>query len=228
MALKHIHGRVIVKIDTDLKNWHTFASGKKIRLERGWENFNNREVQPVNAIVISAENIPQGSEILIHHNSIHDVNRIFDYTPLSSEAEADCIKYYSLPEHDCFAWRRENGELKPLKGFQFALRVFEPYKGILNGIPPKLMQDILYITTGKLAGNVCHVLVASDYEIVYQGLEGREERIIRIRHNDEEEIEREEIIAVNHSLTGKMLNGELFVGLIPSDAMPVKTIAYAD
>ena len=52
-TLKYVYGRVIVKINTNLKNSHTFESGLKIRRERQYNEFNRRVTQPTNAIVIS-------------------------------------------------------------------------------------------------------------------------------------------------------------------------------
>lgn len=223
MGLQFIEGRIICSIDMESKNWHTFENGVTIRRERQYNELNQRITQPVNATVISAEYIPSGSQILIHHNAAHDVNRIFDYKNLSGIVEADSVKYYSIPESECFAWRDESGELKPMKGFQFALRVFEPYEGIIAGIEPELIKNVLYLTTGNLKGNICHVLKASDYEIIFQGLDGREARVIRIRHSDEEELEREEVVAISHSLTEKLNEGKLLIGLTTTDAKPINT-----
>lgn len=217
MSLKHTKGRVVIEIDLEFKNSHKFSDGTVIRLERDYENFNKRETQPVNAIVISAEHIPVGSEILISHNALHEVNLINDYKKLSGKQQASGIRYYSLPETDCFAWRNSQGELCPMKNFAFALRVFEPYKGVLQGIEPQLIKNVLYITTGEFSGNVCHVLKASDYEIVFQGQNGREERIVRCRHFEDDYNEREEIVAVDHELTDKLNNGGILIGLTPTD-----------
>jgi hypothetical protein len=216
MSLIHTHGRVVIKVDMESKNSWTFQNGQTIRLEREYGNLNNREVKPTNAIVVSAENIPVGCEVLIHHNSTHDTNRIFSF-----KSEHHDIKYFSIPEADCYAWRDEGGELKPMKDFAFALRVFEPYTGVLENIEPKLLKNILYIRTGKLSGFVCHVLNASDYQIVFQGVNGKEDNVIRLRHSDDEEIEREEIVAIDYGLTEKLNRGELIVGLTTTDAKPL-------
>lgn len=218
MTLKHIEGRIVASVDSDFKNWHTFKDGTKIRLERDYNNFNRRETQPVNGIVVSSDYIPKGAEVLIHHNSLHDVNRIFDSRNVSGEELAGSVQYYSIPEVDCFAWRGEDGVLVPCRNFEFALRVYEPYNGALVGIEPTLIKNVLYITTGDLKGFVAHVLKASDYEIVFQGQDGREERVIRIRHSNDETFEREEVVAIDSGLTEKVNNGELIVGLTPSSA----------
>ena len=64
--MRAVEGRVIISVDHEKKNSHTFEDGTTIRLERDWNNLNRRETQPVNAIVIDGEGIKDGAEILIH------------------------------------------------------------------------------------------------------------------------------------------------------------------
>jgi len=209
--LKCVSGRVVIKADKESKNEHNL-NGVVIRRERQFNEFNKRISEPVNAIVVSAENIPINSEILISHNALHDSNLIFDYTP-SSGIQSNDVRFYSIPEGECFAWRNEQGKLQPMKNFCFALRIFEPYKGSLSGIEPTLIKEVLFITTGEFAGNIVHTLKASDYEIIYQGQDLKEERLIRCRHFEKEMNEREEIIAVSHALTKRLKKQELLIGL---------------
>jgi hypothetical protein len=220
-ALKYIEGRVVVKLDIEAKNTHRFEDGTVIRRERKYNQFNMRIAQPVNAIVISAEYIPCGTQILINHNAIHETNKIFDYPELTGKDAENDIRYYSLPEEDCYAWLDIDGSWKPLKNFEFSLRVFEPYKGSLLGIEPTLYVDTLYVTTGSLRGKVVGTLKFCDYEIVFQGLGGKEERVIRFRHSEDESFEREEVAFVNDFLTERMSNGELLVGFEPTDAKTI-------
>ena len=220
MSLKHTHGRVVVKVDVNYKDSHRFEDGTEIKLVRRVNNFDRKHTEPVNAIVMSSENIPEGAEILIHHNGLTDENRIFNYKPLSGSDIASDIKYFSIPELQAYLWRMPGEEWQPIKGFATGLRVFEPYKGLISGIPPKQLKDILYITSGKLSGQVVMTLKSSDYCIVFQD-NGRERNIIRIRHSDDEDIEREEIQLLHHNFTKKVNKGELLIGLTPSDAKPL-------
>ena len=206
--LKHVDGRVIIRANAESKNSHTFQNGITIRRERNFNEFNRRVTQPTNAIVVSAENIPKDSEILIAHNALHDTNRIFDYGTSSND-----VHYYSIKEEDCFAWKDKDGEYKPMPNYEFGLRVFEPYKGRLVGIQPKILNDIIYCTTGDLKGNVLYLLKAAIYEIIFQGANGQEQRILRFRHSNNPEFEREEVIGVADALTAKADNGELLIGL---------------
>ncbi len=219
--------KVIVSVDMDAKNSYTFEStGKKIRLERDYNNLNKRYTQPVNATVVASDYLPIGAEILIHHNSTHDVNRIFNYNQLSGEDTASNIRYFSLQECDVYLYREEGSkEWKPTRGFETALRVFKPYEGVISGIEPTVIKDKLYITSGKYKGMVCATLKSSDYEIIFMGDNGKDHRIIRLRHWDTpKENEREEIIAVDHNMTKKVNNGEFYVGLDTSDCKPLNEL----
>lgn len=213
-------GRIIVSIDVESKNEHQLTKDIKIRLERNYNNLNKRYTMPVNATVIHSHYIPEGSEILVHHNCIHDVNRIFNYKSLSGEIEASPVRYFSILENEAYLYCKPNSDkFLPCKGFATALRVFKPYTGIIQNIEPTLIKNKLYITSGELKGKVCDVLKASDYEIIYQGKDGKEKRVIRLRHWDNEELnEREEILNVDYYTTQQVISGELLVGLKPSNA----------
>ena len=217
--LKAVDGKVIISVDLEGKNSHTFSDGTKIRLERQYNNLNRRETHPVNAIVIDGEGVKAGSQILIHPNMTHDTNKIFNYGQLSGDIEGSDVKYFSIPVEQCYAWldEEDNNTWKPLKNFEFALRVYKPYVGLIDGIEPTLVKDVLYVTTGEFKGLVVHTLKACDYEIIFQGIQGREERLIRFRHFPDQEHEREEIIAVDYHLTEKVNKGELVVGISPTN-----------
>jgi len=217
--MKAVEGKVIISVDHESKNSYTFEGGLKIRLERNWNNLNKRETHPVNAIVIDGDGLKEGSEILIYPNMTHDSYKINNYANLSGEIEGSDIKYYSVPADQCYAWFDE--EWKPLKGFDFALRVFRPYEGLLDGIEPKVMPDILYVTTGEFKGKIVHTLKSCDYEIIFQGRQGREESIIRFRHFPGEDHEREEVIAIREDLTELLNKGKLLVGLTPTSAKTI-------
>jgi|ERR1039457_460252 hypothetical protein len=228
MGLKHVEGRVIIKIDLEEKNWHTFSNGLRIRRERRYNEFNRRITEPVNATVVSADNIPEGSEILIQFNEICDTNKIFNYQQLSGDEIASSVKYYSINEEQCFLWRENKSEKwKPLKNFATALRVFKPYSGNIAGIKPLQIKDVLYLTSGEFEGYVMNTLKASDYEIIFQTEEGREGRIIRTRHYEGRWHDREEMAAINYELTDLLLEGKLLIGLETSDAKTIKEIKVA-
>lgn len=222
MGLKHVEGRVLCKIDLEQKNFHTFSDGTTIRLERDRENFDRTYTQQVLGAVIDAENIPAGSLVLCNHNCTHDSYRVFNTAQLSGDEIAKKTFVFSIPETEVYLWKTD-GEWMPTKGFVIGLRIFEPYKGMLHGIEPKKMVNTLYIKTGELSGNVVRTLKACDYIIIFRNEEGVEERILRCRHFENEYHEREEIVAIDHAATKKLLNGELWVGLEPSDCKPLNS-----
>ena len=217
MKLKAPSNRVIIKVDLESKNSHTFKNGTKIKLERVYDNFNMRYVKPVNAEVVDAAEIPSGAEILIHHNATHDTYKIFNYQRPTAEASSD-MQYFSIPIEECFMWRTEKGSTwNALNNFITGLRIFEPYTGFLEGIEPKLVKNKIYVTSGDLAGNVVGTVISSDYEIIYQNDDGTEGKIIRLRYYPEGN-DRNEVISVEHELTEKVVNGDLLIGYNISDA----------
>ena len=221
MKLKAPSNRVIIKVDLESKNSHTFKDGTKIKLERVYDNFNMRYVKPVNAEVVDAKDIPSGSEILIHHNATHDTYKIFNYQRPTTEASSD-IQYFSIPIEECFMWREGKGSIwNALNNFVTALRIFKPYKGMLQGIEPEVMNNKLYITSGELKGRVVNTVISSDYEIIYQNDDGTEGRIIRLRYFPDGN-DRNEIIAINDNMTELVESGELLVGYNKSDAKQLK------
>lgn len=224
-TLKHIEGRIIVAVDHQSKNSHKFADGTVIRLERDYNNLNRRETQPTNATVISGANIPKGSEILIHHNAPSDTNRIHNYSKLSGKETGSDIKHYSIPEEQCFLWRDANNTWQPIPPYETALRVFVPYIGVLEGIEPKPLKNVLYVTSGELKGKVVTTLDACDYVVVFQDVNGQEGNVIRFRPNGDAKANREpEAIALMNEITDKVKSGKYLIGITTKDAKPIKKL----
>lgn len=221
--LIHTEGRIVVKVDMKSKDSHTFESGLTIRRERNFNNFNRRETQPVNCIVISGEGIPKGAEILVDHNAFHETNRINDYKNSFESEDTDRIRYFSLERYECFAWRFENDNWTPLYPFEFGLRIFQPYTGKLENIEPQKMKDTLYVLTGELKGNVVKTLKGCDYEIIYLDKNGRDSSLIVFRPmGDSVRKLDEEAIAILHEVTEKVNSEEYLVGYEIKDAKPLK------
>lgn len=218
--MKAVEGKVIISVDLESKNSHTFEDGTKIRLERQYNNLNVRETNPVNAIVIDGEDMVPGSQILIHPNCTHDTNRILNHTALSGRVEGSDVKMFSVDVSKCYAWL-DGDTWRPLKNFDFALRVYRPYEGAIHGIEPTPIPDVLYVTTGEFVGKVVHTLKACDYEIIFQGTSGREERLIRFRHFPGQDNEREEVIAIDDYLTDLVHTKKLLIGLSSSNAFSI-------
>lgn len=223
--LVHVEDRIVVKVDMKGKDSHTFESGLTIRRERNFNNFNRRETQPVNAIVISGEGIPKNAEILVDHNAFHETNRVNDYKNRFEKEDSDRVRYFSLPRYECYAWRLGAGGWTPIYPFEFGLMVFEPYRGVLQGIEPKVVKDTLYVLSGELKGSVVKTLKGCNYIIVYQDLNGRENYLLTFRpFGDTKRKMEEEAVAILHDETKKVKNGELLVGFSVSDAKPLNEL----
>lgn len=210
--------RLFVRVDLNYKNSHAFTGGETISLKRDNDNFNRRETQPVNGIVIHSAIIPSGAEVLMHHNSTHPTYEIFDFKELDGEYIAGTERYFSIPETECFAWRIGDNEWNPAPGFELGLRIFQPYEGAISGILPKQIKNKLYITSGDYKGKVAMTKGNCDYQIVFQNLSGREDSIIRLRNfpNDPTHI-RNEIVAIDHETTDRIINGDFLIGLSPTN-----------
>ncbi len=227
--LVHVQGRVIVKVDMESKNSHRFSDGTTIRLERAFNNFNRRETQPINCMVISEENIPRGSEMLVDHNAFHETNRINDYKNSFEHEGSDDVRYFSIPLSECYAYRVKNGEWMPMPTFDFALRVFKPYEGLIQGVHPNIVKDVLYVTTGELKDKVVKTIKASDYVIIFQGDDGVEKQLLRFRPNGDEKLNFEpEAICVMDFMTEQVDKGELLVGLTTKDCEERRKFIHGD
>lgn len=218
--IKATDKRIVLSCDIEKKNHHRFSDGTVIRLERQWENLNRRTTEPVNCDVIDGEGIKEGAEILVHPNALIDTHRIFNYKGLSGTQIASNIRYFSIPEEQAFAWH-DGERWLPMRNFEFGLRLFTPYKGILSGIEPTKIKECLWVTTGALSGNVVHTLKAADYNIVFMDITGVEGNLIRFRHSDDPNFDREEVICINHELTEEVKKGLIYVGLTKSDCKPL-------
>lgn len=227
--LKHVAGRVIVKVDREQKNFYTFSDGTTIRLERDYNNLDRSYTQQIFGVVIDAENIPRDALVLFHFNSLHDSYRVFNHSVLSGEEIASGIEVISILERDCFLWKMAGEtEWNPCKNYAIAERVFEPYTGILH-VEPKKLKDVLYVKTGELKGKIVKTLKACDAALVFRNEKGVDETIIRFRPFGSVEDEREEeAIAIMEELTDRYYNGELLTGITTSDAKPFEITAYAD
>ena len=219
--------RIFCSIDKDYKNHHTFDNGTTIRQERFRNEFDRRITQPVNGTVIQSHFIPSGAECLLHHNAAHATYEIFDYKELDGSFLSGNLRYFSIPESECYAWRID-GDWQPCHGFAFGLRVFKPYTGSLSSILPIQVKNKLFITSGEYAGKVAMTAGHSDYEIVFRDRNGKEQKLIRLRHFEEPENIREEIFSIDHETTDKVLNNEYLIGFSPVQCQKLNIEMYAD
>lgn len=196
MTLKATKGNVLIKIDLTQKERYRFSNGQEIYISRGHE-YNLRIDNPNVAEVIDAENIPTGSLVLIHHNSIQDSYKVFEEKNI-----------YSIPNDMVFLYNF-NDKWIPNEGFVISERIFKPYNGFLIGIEPELVKNRMYIRKGIHSGKAVITLKNCDYEIIYF-IDGKQNHIIRTRER--------EIIGEDLELTQKIKNGEYLTGITSKTA----------
>lgn len=218
-TIKHTKGRVVIVADKEQKNYTNFSDGTEIRLERDYNNLDRKYTQQSLGKVIDAENIPKGSLVLFHHNSLHDTYKVFNHSLLSGEEITSGVGIYSIPENQCYLYKEnEKSEWQPCTIFATALRVFEPYNGGLWDIPPSKIKDVLYVTSGEYKGLVVKTLKACDAEIIFRNDKGIDETIIRFRaFGDAESHREEEAIAIMEELTEQVNKNKLLIGISESD-----------
>lgn len=223
--IKNVEKRVVVKVDLEFKNKHTFSDGNTIIFERNWNNLDKKHTSPVQGTVISADHIPEGAELLFHHNCCIPTNELFNSGALSGAEIASQVRVFSIPEEQAYLWRKDSDEWNPIKGFATGLRVFRPYIGVIQNVEPTKIKDMLYITSGEYKGIAVRTVKAADMPIIFRNEKGVEEIIIRCRHFENEDHEREEIIALDHWATEEIKECRLLVGVNKSDCKPLNKLA---
>lgn len=223
-TLKHTKGRVIIVADKEQKNYTSFSDGTTIRLERDYNNLDRKYTQQSLGKVIDAECIPKGSLILFHHNALHDTYKVFNHSLLDGQEITSGVAIYSIPENQCYLYKEtEDSEWKPCTIFATALRVFEPYKGLLEGVLPTKLKDTLYVLTGQYKGQVVKTQKSCDAEIIFRNDKGVDETIIRFRPLGDIESDREpEAIALMNELTEQVNKNKLLIGISESNCKTLK------
>lgn len=223
--IRNYAGRLVIAVNPQVKDSHTFASGDKIHILRDRDNFDRRYTQPTQAVLISATHeIPAMSEVLIHHNAVDDVNRLFAIEIPDDHETLRYHKMYSVFEADVFAWKDSLGLWHGCNNYSLGLRVFQPYKhGRVQGIPPTKLKNVLYALTGTLKDKAVHVLPYSDYQLSFMH-GGQLINLIRFRHFEDESAEREEVLAINLRLTQQVHDDTLLLGITENDAVPLSQL----
>lgn len=213
--IEHTEKRIVVKVDTESKNTYRFGNGQILFMFPNTNQLDRRYTQPVNGIVVSAEDIPVGAEVLLEHNSCHPTNEIVELKDDNPD-----IKYYSVPELEVYVWRKigeikfratadlhitdnwetsgvdynsfkveetDLAEWQPTKYYAIAERVYEPYTGIFHGIKPSVIKNTLLIKTGELKGKIVHTVKNGQYEIIYQDTNGQPNEILVTFHVENED-----------------------------------------
>jgi hypothetical protein len=205
--------RTLVIVDKNYKDRVLLGdSGVVLERPRNYDNLNNRITQPIQGFVVNDSELPSGAEILCHHNSFQDTNKLFTF---ENDFEEQGFGLYSIPKLETFVYRFDSKEWKPCNGFILGLRVFKPYKGVLIGVEPKELKNYLYVTSDcALKSKVIKTVHAALYPIVFNDENYNEQTIIRVRHfPNEQDHPREEVICVMNDMTKQVKKGELLVGI---------------
>jgi len=208
-----VYKRIIVMVDTEAKNKTKLTQDITIHRVRNINNFNNIEKNPVNGVVISGEGYEGGEEVLLDHNSAHPSQELFNHGFDLPENN----KLYAIPIDEIYLYRKDKQSAwMPCNGFMLVEKVFEPYNGFIE-MPPTELVDKLFVTEGEYK----HKVVATDkycfYTLIYQGDDGKETSISRMRNNEFE------LMGIENGLTEKVLNNELLIGERPN-----KAVTFAD
>lgn len=224
--LKHVEGRIIVKVDVEQKNFYTFQNGQTIRIERDYNNLDRSYTQQILGICVDGKEVPKNAFVLFHFNSLHPSYQIYNHSTLSGEEIASGIKMFSIPEEQVYLWKMPGEkEWNPCNGFAIAERVFRKYEGILLGIEPKKIPNCLYVKTGELKGKVVRTLHACDAKLVFRNELGVDETIIRFRPFGNKATHRlPEAIAIDEELTDGVKNGKILIGITIKDARSISDI----
>lgn len=206
MNIKAGYKRILCTVDTDLKNHYQLTEDINIVLERDVEEYNNRVKMPVNGIVVDGEGFDGGEEVLINHNSAHPVNQLFDHN-LNLPPH---VQLYSIPAEEVYIYRKsKDDKWLPTRSYLIVDRIWEQYKGILVGIPPKVITNKLFVLEGEPKHKVVATAKWCDYTIIFQEANGREAHLTRMKAPDEYQ---DEVLAIEDGLTEKVLNGDLLIG----------------
>ena len=223
IKMKALTGFVIIKIDTRQKERYRLG-GTDIVLDitRGF-NWNQREDRPTLATIIDGENLPSGTDVLVNYLALEPVYEILDEDILTKHEKQQGYKILSIPNDMCFAYFHK-GEWHPCKEYLITMRVYKPYGGMLLGVEPVLVKNIMYVVKGysegtekdkvDLSGKVAVTLDWADYEIIWTNRDNQEERIIRTRDR--------EVIGIDNSALEKINKGEYLIGLSPKTAKKLK------
>lgn len=228
--LRHAPHKVLIEVDITQRNSYRFANGTELVMFPKTDQFDKRFWAATSGIVVSADDMPAGSEVLIEHNSCEPTNAVVEYENANPN-----IKLFSVPEMEVYAWRSPHyNEWVATKYYAIGLHVYKPYKGILQNIKAEVIKNTLLILSGELKDKVVHILKNGEYTIVYQDRNGKpNELLVTFNAPPEEQGDiiidaKQEVIAIDHSLTERWLNGELLAGLTHENAKSIKQPDYAN
>lgn len=213
--------RVVVKMDVEQKSKLEFADGTLLYIEKNF-NFNLREDRCSYALCMYGEGLKEGCGLLLHHNSSHESNEVFDHDLLTEDEKKDGWKIFSVDADMVFCYNNGEG-WEPCKDFLITQRIFKPYLGKMVGIDHQQVKNRMYIVKGfdetdgdkvDLSGKVAVTLPHCDYEVIFHTPDNKEHHLIRSRIR--------EIEALDNGMLRDVKKGKLYVGLNHKDCKTLK------
>jgi len=134
----------------------------------------------------------------------------------------DGKKTFSVPVDMVFCYSMDMDNWIPCENFLITYRIFKPYKGALYGVTSSVIPHRLYVVKGNtedgedMSGKVCVVTKNSDYQIIYQGRNGREAYVLRTRSR--------EILGIDSKVLSLVQEGEYLLGYSYKDADTIHNI----
>lgn len=205
MKIKATKGNVVILVDMMQKFRHQLTPDIELYIERGYD-FNRRVDYPSFGICIDGENIPEGANVLFHHNATEIAYEIFSHNIKLEKG----VKLFSIPVDMVFMYRDATRTWVPCKNFVISLRLFKPCSSLLlKHEPPEQIKNRMYIVRGEHEGNVAITTAYCDYciEYVENGVPGK---IIRTRTR--------EIIGLDDDMNEQLKRGKILIGIEPQTA----------
>lgn len=187
-TIKPVSKRIIVAIQSGSKESHTIKDDKGNDIELymdtsySWDGRITNNTQGV--LLTDYKNLKAGTDVLLHHNSITDDNKL----------DIECDHKTSIHAvDDMFIYFGINGQtLICIDGYMLAERVYEEDEVSPAGIilVEKKQKESLLKIVGKPEsiddfeiGDIAIVYKKSDYEMVHN-VGGKVQRIIRLKYSD--------------------------------------------
>ena len=186
--MKPVGNKVIIAIDTNEKNKHkiTKDDGSEIELyvdtSYSWDGKVTAYTQAI--LLTDYKNIKAGTDVLIHHNALHDTNEMdIDYSP--------SVKFYSIEEGFVY-FGIKGEEIICIDGYMLVERVYDEDTLSPGGIilvEKKKHDSLLKIIkkpdsiTDFEIGDIAVTYKYSDYEINCR-INGKMEKLIRLKYSD--------------------------------------------
>lgn len=187
-TIKPVGNRVIIAIDTNTKNTHKVLKddGSEVDLfintDYSWDSKVSAYTQAT--LLTDFKNLKAGYNVLIHHNSLNEGNRMdIEYKP--------SVRFYSI-EGDFVYFGIDGDRVICLDGYMLIERIYDEDTTSPGGIIliEKKKEDSMFKVIGKPdsitdfeIGDIAIAYKYSDYEINCN-INGKMQKLIRLKYSD--------------------------------------------